>query len=96
MLFYSYNGYERVERKRSLRRLTALYIEKLKAERLAEYKAFLEAQKEGFFIEKLEKLMWMRKTEEECGVPSTVSDSDIESVQKQLQALQLSKQIAAE
>lgn len=85
-----------MERKRSLRRLTALYIEKLKEERLAEYKTFLESQKEGFFIEKLEKLIWIRKTEEECGVPSTVSDSDIESVQNQIKALQLSKQIPAE
>lgn len=95
-IFSSYNGHERVERKRSLRRLTALYIEKLKEERLAEYKTFLESQKEGFFIDKLEKLNWIRKTEEECGVPSTVSDSDIESVQNQIKALQLSKQIPAE
>lgn len=80
-----------MERKRSLRRLTALYIEKLKAERLAEYKAFLEDKKEDFLIEKLEKLNWIRKTEEECGVPSTVSESDLESVQNQLKALQIAK-----
>uniref|UniRef100_A0A1B6M5X4 Small ribosomal subunit protein uS15m n=1 Tax=Graphocephala atropunctata TaxID=36148 RepID=A0A1B6M5X4_9HEMI len=87
---------ERVERKKSLRRLTALFIEKVKAERLAEYKAHLESQKEGFLQEKLEKLVWMKKSEEECGVTPTVTEPDIEIVRKQLQNLKVnqSKSIA--
>ncbi|XP_046665030.1 28S ribosomal protein S15, mitochondrial [Homalodisca vitripennis] len=78
---------ERVERKKSLRRLTALFIEKLKAERLAEYKAFLDSQKESFLKEKLEKFIWMKKSEEEFGVTPTITESDIETVRKQLQDL---------
>lgn len=68
-----------------------LYIVKLKNERLSEYKALLESQKEGFLTDKLEKLIWMKTTEEKHGVTPTISDNDIEAVQKQLQDLQVVK-----
>lgn len=86
-----FGTHERVERKESLRRLTALYIKKVKVVRLKEYKELLESQQEGFLKEKLEKLIWMKKTEAECGAEQTVTDEDIESVRKQLQELQVVK-----
>lgn len=89
-----FGGSERVERKKSLRRLTALYIEKLKAERLTEYKEFLESKKEGFLQEKLEKLLWIKDTELECGVEPTITDEDFESVRKQLEELRVVQQKA--
>lgn len=89
--FCRYGTHERVERKRSLRRLTMLYIVKLKQERLSKYKDLLESQKEGFLKDKLEKLIWMKTTEEQYGVEPTVSDSDIEAVRKQLEDLEVVK-----
>lgn len=94
LCFVRFGGSERVERKKSLRRLTALYIEKLKADRLTEYKEFLESKKEGFLQEKLETMLWMKNTEIECGVEPSVTDDDLEAVRKQLEELRVVQQKA--
>lgn len=77
--------YERVERKKSLRRLTSQWCEKVKAEKLAEYRDKLNSEKDSFLKEKLESLEWAKKEEIECGVPQTITDADIEAARKQLE-----------
>jgi small subunit ribosomal protein S15 len=64
----------------------------MKQQRLDAYKASLEAQQVEFLREKVQKLQWIRKEEEECGVEPTVSETDIEQVLKQLEKLELSKE----
>lgn len=72
-----------------MRRLTMLYIMKVKTERLSQYREELESQKEGFLKEKIDKLTWMKDTEIKYRETPTVSDADIEAVLKQLQNLQV-------
>lgn len=81
---------ERVERKRSLRRLTDLYCEEVRKQRLEEYKAELNAQKENFLKKKAETLQWIMKEEKECGVEPTVTQEQVDTVLKQLEDLKLS------
>lgn len=81
-----------ITRKDSLRKLTDKHCEDLKQERLAAYKASLEAQQLDFLREKLEKLKWIRREEQECGMESTVSESDINQVMQHLQELEHSQQ----
>ncbi|PSN34888.1 28S ribosomal protein S15 [Blattella germanica] len=80
-----------ITRKDSLRKLTDKHCEDLKTQRLAAYKASLEAQKIDFLREKIQKLQWIRKEEEECGVEPTVSEADIDKVMKQLKEFEISK-----
>lgn len=83
MCFYS--TYERVERKKSLRRLTSQWCEKVKAEKLNKYQNELEKEKEQFLKDKLETLIWAQKEEIECGITPTITDDDIETARKQLE-----------
>jgi small subunit ribosomal protein S15 len=81
-----------ITRKDSLRKLTDKHCADIKQQRLDAYKASLEAQQVDFLREKAQKLQWIRKEEEECGVEPTVSETDIEQVLKQLRELELSKE----
>lgn len=74
-----------MERKKSLRRLTSQWCDKVKAEKLAEYRNRLDNEKEQFLAHKLESLEWIKKEEIECGVEPTISDADIENARKQLE-----------
>lgn len=42
-------------------------------------------EKEQFLKQKLETFEWIKKEEIECGVPSTITDADIENARKQLE-----------
>lgn len=84
LLFINYSPYERVERKKSLRRLTSQWCDKVRAEKLSEYRSKLDSEKETFLKHKLETLIWAKKEEIECGVPASITDTDIEAAQKQL------------
>lgn len=77
--------FERVERKKSLRRLTSQWCDKVRAEKLAEYQNQLDNEKEIFLKDKVDKLEWIKKEEIECGISPTISDSDIEAARKQLE-----------
>lgn len=77
--------YERVERKKSLRRLTSQWCDKVKSEKLAEYCKQLNSEKEKFLKDKLETLEWAKKEEIECGATPTITDAEIESARKQLE-----------
>lgn len=82
---------ERVERKKSLRRLTDLHCEEVRKQQLEEYKAKLSAQKEEFLVKKAETLQWIIKEESECGVEPTVTQEQVDVVLKQLEDLRLTK-----
>jgi hypothetical protein len=75
-----------------LRKLTDKYCEEVKQQRLDAYRASLEAQQVDFLQTKVQKLQWIRKEEEECGVKPTVTETDIEQVLKQLKELEISKE----
>ncbi|XP_075233214.1 28S ribosomal protein S15, mitochondrial isoform X2 [Lycorma delicatula] len=84
---------EKVERKKSLRRLTDLYCDTLRQERLDQYRDHLESQHEKFLQEKLETLQWIQNKEKECGINLTVSDEEIECVSEELEKVKkLNKQ----
>lgn len=75
---------DRVERKKSIRRLTEKYCENYKTEKLQEFKKKLDDQKQDFLKEKVTTLEWLRKEEIECGIEPTVSESDINEAKEQL------------
>jgi small subunit ribosomal protein S15 len=81
-----------ITRKDSLRKLTDKHCAEVKQQRLDTYRASLEAQQVDFLREKAQKLQWLRKEEEECGVKPSVSEADIEQVLRQLKELELSKE----
>lgn len=85
--------YERVERKKSLRRLTSQWCDKVRGEKLADYRNQLNMEKEQFLMDKIDKLKWIQKEEIECGIPPTVTDADIEAAQKQLKEWKAIKSI---
>jgi len=78
--------YQRIERKRSLRALTQEYCDNMVQGRLNEYRESLKAQQEGFLEEKLQKLKWIMKEEEECQLAPSVSEADIRAVEEELKA----------
>lgn len=77
---------DKVERKKSIRNLTQRYCEEFKARKLSEYKEVLESQKLDFLKDKISTLEWIRKEELECGVESTVTETDIQNAKYQLAA----------
>lgn len=85
--------YERVERKKSLRRLTSQWCNKVKEEKLAKYRIQLDSEKEEFLKDKLDKLQWIRKEEIECGTSPTITNADIDNARKQLEEWKALKSI---
>ncbi|KAK0181249.1 hypothetical protein PV327_003548 [Microctonus hyperodae] len=73
----------RIERKASMRKLTAKHCDKLKQDKLDAYKAQLESEKKSFYKEKFEQLQFIRNEEIACGVPPTVTEEEIEIARKQ-------------
>ncbi|XP_050530928.1 28S ribosomal protein S15, mitochondrial [Daktulosphaira vitifoliae] len=80
--------YERVERKKSLRRLTSQWCDMVKTKKLNIYQKELDSQKVSFLEHKVETLKWARKEEIECGITPTILESEIEAAQKQLEEWQ--------
>lgn len=78
---------ERIERKKSLRKLTDLHCEEVRKQRLEEYKEKLNAAKKDFLVKKAETLQWIMKEEKECGVEPTVTQEQVDAVLKQLEEL---------
>lgn len=70
-------------RKESLIRLTDAHCDKIRNDRLFEYKKQLQAQQVDFLADKIEKLQFVRKEQLELGLDATVSAEDIAEVQKQ-------------
>lgn len=77
-----------ITRKESLVKLTDIHCEKIKQDRLDEYQAKLQAQQIPFLKEKIKNLEFIRKEQQECQVPVTVSQEEINAVKKQLEQLE--------
>lgn len=77
----------RVTRKESLRKLTNKYCEELREERLAAYKAQLQAEQPAFLEEKIRNLQFIRDEEQACGAEVTITQEEIDNVKEQLQDL---------
>lgn len=66
-----------ITRKDSLRRLTEKHCDKLVHEKLNTYKKELKELQKEFYIEKAEKLAFIREEELACGLQPSVSEEDI-------------------
>lgn len=66
-----------ITRKESLTRLTEKYCDKLVQDKLNAYKKELKEAQVRFYIEKAEKLAFIRKEELACGLQPSVSEEDI-------------------
>lgn len=76
-----------ITRKESLRKLTNIHCEEFKENKLEEYRVKLQAQQIPFLEEKIKNLEFIRKEQQECQVPVTVSQEEINSAKKQLEEL---------
>lgn len=79
-----------ITRKESLQKLTDQYCDKIKEERLTEYRLQLEHEKPAFLEEKIRCLQFIREEEQKCGVVPSVTEEQIDDVKKQLEELQKS------
>lgn len=66
-----------ITRKDSLRRLTEKHCDKLVQEKLHVYKTELKKLQKDFYIEKAEKLAFIREEELACGLQPSISEEDI-------------------
>uniref|UniRef100_A0A1Q3FEW1 Small ribosomal subunit protein uS15m n=1 Tax=Culex tarsalis TaxID=7177 RepID=A0A1Q3FEW1_CULTA len=76
-----------ITRKESLRKLTDIHCEDIKTSRLESYRQLLESQQLDFLAKKLENLQFIRKEQQECKVPVTVTPEQIQAVKKQYEEL---------
>lgn len=74
-----------VTRKDSLRKLTQIYCDGIKQERLVAYKLQLESEQMAFLEEKMQALKFIRDEQMECDVKVTVTQKEIDDVEKQLE-----------
>ncbi|KOC69202.1 28S ribosomal protein S15, mitochondrial [Habropoda laboriosa] len=76
-----------VSRKDSLRKVTQNYCDNIIEKKLNEYKTELKEQQKLFYLEKAEKLEFILKEEEECGMTPTVTEEEIQTARKKAQEL---------
>lgn len=77
----------KVTRKDSLRKLTQLYCDGIRDERLTQYKLQLQAEQPAFLQEKIRTLEYIREEQQKFNVEVTVSQEEIDNTKKQLQEL---------
>lgn len=66
-----------ITRKDSLRRLTEKHCDKLVQDKLNVYKKELKFLQKQFYIEKAERLAFIREEELACGLQPSVSEEDV-------------------
>lgn len=79
--------YGAVWRKEAMRVLTSYYCENIKNERLDSYRADLESKQIDFLKNKIKNLEFIRKEQQECKVPVTITEEQINMVRKQYEEL---------
>lgn len=82
-----------ITRKDSLRKLTDIHCEDIKTTRLESYRQLLESQQLDFLAKKLENLEFIRKEQQECKVPVTVTPEQIQAVRKQYEELKEKRKV---
>lgn len=83
-------------RKDSLRKLTNIHCENVRAERLAAYRKDLESKQLEFLENKIKNLEFIRSEQTECKVPVTISTDEIQKVKKQYAELKIKRDEEAE
>ena len=68
-----YREYIRLYREESLAKLVRMRCDNIRKRRMDAYRAKLEVQQEDFRKEKFDTLTWIKKTQEELGVPIDVN-----------------------
>lgn len=81
------NNFNPITRKESLVKLTNIYCENIKQERLEEYRNHLKEQQIPFLEKKVETLEYIKKIQEECQVKVTVRLEEINSTKLKLKEL---------
>ncbi|XP_030560118.1 28S ribosomal protein S15, mitochondrial [Drosophila novamexicana] len=84
-----------VTRKESLQKLTDIYCEKIKEERLEAYHKELQAQQIPFLEDAIKKMIFVRQEQIDCDVPVTVTEQQIEDARKELAELKELRDAAA-
>jgi len=69
--------FERVERKKSIERLTGIWCEELKEHRLKAYRRKLEEEQPKFLRSKAESLKYIMNEEKDLGIEPTVTEEEI-------------------
>lgn len=77
-----------VTRKESLRKLTKIYCDDVKTKKLDAYKKQLQEEQPAFLREKIRTLEYIRKEQQELGIPITVEQEEIVSARKLLTELE--------
>uniref|UniRef100_A0A8D8NMC3 Small ribosomal subunit protein uS15m n=1 Tax=Culex pipiens TaxID=7175 RepID=A0A8D8NMC3_CULPI len=85
-----------ITRKDSLRKLTDIHCDEIKTTRLQSYRQLLESQQLDFLAKKLENLQFIRKEQQECKVPVTVTPEQIQAVKKQYEELKEKRKVLEE
>nr|CAI5870429.1 unnamed protein product [Callosobruchus analis] len=86
------NEFHWVTRKESLRKLTDQHCEKIRTERINQYKQQLENEQPAFLEEKIRTLQFIRNEQKECGAEVTVTQEEIDGCRKLLEDLKLKRE----
>lgn len=82
-----------ITRRESLTKLTNIHCESLRNEKLQAYRKQLEKQQITFLANKLKNLEFIRNEQIECKFPITVTNEQIQDVDKQLKELKVKSAI---
>lgn len=84
---------DKVTRKGSMRKLTDLYCENVRCERLEAYKNVLQSEQPAFLEEKIKSLEFIRKEQQDLGVEVTITQEEIDAVKQQLVDLRKEREV---
>jgi len=84
-----------ITRKESLQKLTDIYCEKIKEERLEAYHKELQAQQIPYLEDAIKKMLFVRQEQIDCDVPVTVTEQQIEEARQELARLKEVREAAA-
>ncbi|XP_034477800.1 28S ribosomal protein S15, mitochondrial [Drosophila innubila] len=84
-----------ITRKESLQKLTDIYCEKIKEERLEAYHKELQAQQIPYLEDAIKKMSFVRQEQIDCDVPVTVTEQQIEEARQELARLKEAREAAA-
>ncbi|KAM8713970.1 hypothetical protein ACLKA7_014175 [Drosophila subpalustris] len=84
-----------ITRKESLQKLTDIYCEKIKEERLEAYHKELQAQQIPYLEDAIKKMSFVRQEQIDCDVPVTVTEQQIEEARQELARLKEAREAEA-
>lgn len=83
-------------RKESIQRLAGIYCDRIRQEKLNDYKKQLESKQLEFLENKVKSLEFIRNEQLECKVPITVTNEEIQSAKKAYKELKVRREAEAE